>query len=246
MRKIKIHYSVFIFFTLSVFIGLYKEFIYVFFFLILLDLGHLLVIKKFKYKVNKIIFYPFGGVIDYEFKNDLLYKEVLIVSGGVLVNLVLSLVFYLMKIELFYMINLYFVFINLLPLYPLDGGKTYSYFFMFLFPYKIAMKICYISSIVLSLFLLILIYRFYSAYIIIVFFGFIFKSNIEGLINLKKDYNNFLLKKHLFYNEELPKRSSKRWSDNPVDNLFYGRNLSFDYDSFYVNENVILDRLYKK
>lgn len=246
MKKNKLHYSIIIFFILSIFIGLFKEFLFIFLFLVLHDLGHLFIINLFKLNINKIVFYPFGGIINYEFKNDFLYKEILISFGGVLVNFLLMLLFYFLNIEMFYLINLMFLVINLLPIYPLDGGKITQYVLMNFLPFKLSKKISYISSIILAIVLFISIYKVYQAYIVIFFMCFVLKSNITSLVNLKEEYNNYIVIKHLNFNDILPIKRSKRYSNDPINNLFYGKNLVFDYDSFTLDEKSVLDKLYKK
>jgi stage IV sporulation protein FB len=76
MKKFKFHYSFLILLLFSFFLGLIKEMVLIIFVLMIHEIGHLLFILLFKNSISNIIIYPFGGVINYELKNDFIYVVV--------------------------------------------------------------------------------------------------------------------------------------------------------------------------
>ena len=93
MKKYSINYTFVVLMLFAILLGLAKEFFLILFCLILHETGHLIFIKLFKYKINKITLYPFGGVIIYENKNDFIFKSVLICLGGILCNFLFYMLF---------------------------------------------------------------------------------------------------------------------------------------------------------
>ena len=55
----------------------------------------------------------------------------------------------------------------------------------------------------------------------------------------------FLLLKHLNPNNNLKNRITKFWTKEPILSLFDGRNTVFDFETFKVQEEVILNSHYK-
>ena len=76
-------------------------------------------------------------------------------------------------------------------------------------------------------------------------FAMLLKENIIAIINFKKEYKKFVLLKHLNPNDKLNIKETKFWINNPIESLFIGRNMIFDYETFKVSEEDILKRYYK-
>jgi len=113
----------------------FAMFAYIFSFVILHEFGHALAAKSFGYEVKKIGLYPFGGIafVDGSFSSCPKH-EFWITFFGPFVNVVLSLItgtllmisgegilHHILKIS-FYS-NLVMFLFNLLPIYPMDGGR---------------------------------------------------------------------------------------------------------------------------
>ena len=244
MKKFKIHYTFWIVSLLIILSGLFIDFLLIVFVLIIHEIGHFTFIKLFNYKITDIKLYPFGGVILYPIKNDFIYKELLITYAGVLFNLFFFIVFKLINLNFLSQINLYFFVINLLPISPLDGGKGLILLLSIFLPIKISRFIGYVSSIIFSIILIMFVKKTDGLYPYFCILHFI-RTNITSLYKIKEEHQHFLLLKYLFPNEKLRVFVTKFWSANPLSNLFFGKNLIFDYDTFTVIEYDVLEKHFK-
>lgn len=83
------------------------------------ELAHILVVVILKEQIVEIIFLPFG--INAKYKNiHNSKKEILIASAGPLTSLLLA---GILKNTIYCYMNLIIFIFNILPMYPLDGGK---------------------------------------------------------------------------------------------------------------------------
>lgn len=243
MKKYNIHFSFIILLVASLMLGLFKNMVLILICFAIHELGHLFFIKIFKYRFSNFSLYPYGGVISYQEKNDFLFKEIFVTSGGVIANFIFYLLFLILGIDVFAKLNFYFIIINLIPIYPLDGGKLLLLFIAYFLPNKLARFIVYSFSIILVV-LSIILFKFDG-----IFFYFttimIIKENILGLININKNYKKFTLLKYLNKNSNLKDKETRFWVNNPIDNLFIGKNMVFDYETFKVREEEVLNKYYK-
>ena len=129
----KINIFTYIFLLLSILSGYGREMLVVFVILVIHELGHFFLMKINNLSVQSITIYPYGGMI----KSNMLintnsYKVLLISLGGIFSQLILwILVFFLFKLgliniyyfDIFNKYNLYIILFNLIPIYPLDGGR---------------------------------------------------------------------------------------------------------------------------
>ncbi len=88
------------------------------------EFGHLSVLIFSKENPKKIIFTPFGIRIERRLNKQLNFKsEAACAFAGPAVNLVFALIFYILKHEKFFSLNLTLALLNLVPCEPLDGAK---------------------------------------------------------------------------------------------------------------------------
>ena len=245
MKKFDVHYTVIILMIFAILIGLIQEFLLILFGLFLHEIGHIILIKIFTHKINKITLYPFGGVIIYENKNDFIYKSILICLGGIFSNFFFFIVFKLIGFHSLTNVNLLILFINLLPIYPLDGGRVIMLLLALFLPYKLSKSIVHYLSIILSVLLTIYLFLNFNGiylYFLIVFF---LKSNLFALISLKKEYQMFLLMKYLNPNNKLKEKETRFWCNNPIECIFMGRYTIFNFETFKTEEKIILKNHFK-
>jgi len=162
--KITFHPLLLFFALLAIFTAHFQQFLTFMLIIFIHECGHLLFAFLFHWKIEKIIFLPFGGMIKFHEKlNRPIYQEFLIVLGGPLFQILFSFVY-----PTIYHIPL--LIFNLLPIYPLDGSKILllifnvcfsyyqSYVFLVIFSYStiFLLNLCYPSFyfLIFSLFLL--------------------------------------------------------------------------------------------
>lgn len=231
---------------LSFMMGFGSDLFKIIFVLIIHECGHLVFLNIFKFKINDVCFYPFGGIIDYEFKNDFLYKEILISLGGVIFNLIFFYFFLNLKSFEIAHLNFFLFIINLIPVLPLDGGRVLLYLCCLILPFKVSKIIVCTFSILVCMFLTVYYSVNFSGVYLLLLFAVVIKLNISSLMSLKKEYNKFLLIKYLYPNKKFRKKLTKMWLSSPIENLYYQKSLIFNYDSFKISEEELLNKNFKK
>ena len=137
--KIRIDLKIFIFLAIFYFTNQIKIYMIIMFFSFLHELGHIIVGVILKMKIEKIEMLPCGfsssfqaNLKDYEYKiknaNLLTLKKMIIALAGPILSMTLVIIFtyvnipYITKQDAIYS-NLLISIFNLIPLYPLDGGR---------------------------------------------------------------------------------------------------------------------------
>ena len=245
LTKLKINnlsYFIFLSFLLT---GFIKNILLIFLIVIIHELGHIFFLKCFGYKILKVEIFPFGGITSTEkLVNSPINKDILIYFGGILFQILLYFVFYLLYKNGYILENTYHIFnyynksiliFNLLPIKPLDGGEIVLLLLQKFMPFSKSLHIInYISILFLILFIL------YNI-----------KSNLNNLIVIcfllykilefykKREYfkNKFLLERYLY---TIPyKKIEHNIDENP--NVLKKETLHFfKKDKKYVHEREIL------
>ena len=195
--KIKLHYSLLGIVLLFIFSGLYIEILLFFLIIILHECGHIISLKIFKQNINTFNITLVGGILDVEYKNLNILKEVIVSLSGVAVNgLILICIRYLDNLyyqDILINYNLLLIIFNLLPIYPLDGYHFFEALLKFINdPFKEQKVLNYISFIFLTITFTLSIYLYKSVSIVIVF-SFLVYHNII----LQMKYTQFVLKKYV-------------------------------------------------
>ena len=189
-------------FILSTFIFiLIGRFRFVCYFMLLIivhELGHIFVSKLFKWKLERIIILPLGGIVLYDIKlNTPIIQEFFVSISGILFQFIF---YFLINDRIGYVyfsyINYFIIIFNLLPIYPLDGSKIMEVFLNKITTYYNSLLVLSRLSLLLSIFIFIVIFKFNKLFSI-VFIILIIKS-----IKINKDrkhlYNKFLLERYLY------------------------------------------------
>ena len=218
----------FLFFLLIIILtGNFNNFIYYFSLLFIHELAHALTGIILGYKLEKIMFYPLGGITIFNLPiNISLKKELLILIMGPLFQIIAYL--FLKEINPNIIIYHYTLLIfNLLPIYPLDGGKILNIICNYKFNYLKSFKIVFIISVIL-LFTLTIYNIFY------------FNLNLLLMIimmftKLTKTYHN----RYYYYNKLLLERSLYNYNFKKITNIN-------DIKSFYRDRLHYINLIYEK
>ena len=201
MKIIKVNFLTIYFLLLLFLCGYVRIGLIIFFIVLIHELGHVFFIKLFKYKIESITIYPFGGITKiYKDINTPIKKELLIASGGIILQLILFIIIYLIPISdftkiLFYKYNISIIIFNILPIIPLDGSIICTSILNKLFSFKTSYYLSIIISIIGVILYLLSNYWFsLNNYLIVALF--IIKT-YYSYKNYNYIFNKFLLERYL-------------------------------------------------
>lgn len=205
--KLIIHSSFYLVALGFVLTGNYLNFIVFVSLVVVHEFGHCVMATLVHVKVKSVTIYPFGGITKLDtFLSLDIEKELLVAMGGVLLQycfyLLIGYLYYIHCIReytfsLYTMYNSSIIFFNLLPIYPLDGGKIVYLLLCLFLPYRIADIVIIIFSYIL-IFVILLLQVYYvnysniMIYFILIYYIFLFfqKRNIR--------YYKFLMERYLY------------------------------------------------
>ena len=141
----KVNILVYILGIIAILIGSFKEYLILNIIIIVHELGHFLVAKLLKVDVKKIYIYPLGGITKFNMplntKN--IIEFLILIAGPLFQNIAYFILIYLFPYdkELILIYHISLLVFNLLPIYPLDGGKLLNLFINNFLPYKKTLKL---------------------------------------------------------------------------------------------------------
>lgn len=163
--KLSVHPLFLAFFIYYIFIGRVLEFVLITISAVVHELGHYFVADGLGYRLNRIVLMPFGAVVKGNIDGLKIKDELKIAIAGPLVNIAIALFFvalwwfipsvYAFTDTIVYT-NLSLGLVNLLPCYPLDGGRIAYSVLSQKYNKKIAKKTCKILGFSLSAILLLM------------------------------------------------------------------------------------------
>jgi stage IV sporulation protein FB len=192
---------------MALFHGFIYDVLLLFIIVLIHEIGHASVALSYGWRVKKIEILPFGGVAEVEeHGNRPIHEEALVIAAGPFMNVIMIGFAYLcLSLGIwkeaftyqFLEYNLIILLFNLLPIWPLDGGKFVQLLLSLLFPFKKAIRhSLLVSGGCLSLYFIIVGFFFpYYFYLWIVGGFFI----IAGWLEIKQShfqYIRFLMERH--------------------------------------------------
>ena len=123
------------------------------------ELGHGLAAERSSYKLNNITLMPFGAVVSGDIDGLKPKDEILIALAGPLINLAVGLFFVALwwlypalyaYTDLIVSLNFSIALVNLIPTYPLDGGRVLCSLLALKWSKEKACRFCKILGLVLS------------------------------------------------------------------------------------------------
>ena len=178
LSKIEFHYTFIIIALGFVLAGYFSNLIVFTSIIIIHELGHIITGLHFKYKLDKVIIYPYGGMTKFNtIINTNINKDILVAISGVIVQ---SIYFILITIlytkgyireyiyNLFTIYNKSILLFNILPIIPLDGSKIINLILSKYLYYNLSNKLTIIISFITIIIILITrIYEYNYSFIII-------------------------------------------------------------------------------
>lgn len=149
--KISIHPLLYFFLLLSALTGSFRKMILFTSLILVHELGHFLTAHFLKWNVTEIRLYPYGGCSHFQVDlNRSSLEEFLVLIMGPILQILFTyfLTFYLRDRDVLFLVSsskILLIF-NLLPIYPLDGGKLVFIVFSLLFSYYSALKYTFYTS----------------------------------------------------------------------------------------------------
>lgn len=211
------------------------------------ELGHFCTAYLFKWNIDKIKFYPYGGTSSFiEDINRPLKEELWILCMGPITQIA----FYcLLKLCPFSIQTINFIttyhytilIFNLLPIYPLDGGKLVQIFLSYFIAYKKSLTLTlYISFIILFIIFSLLFLKYYSLNFICLFILLLTKL-LKEKNKEEYYYQKFLLERYLNQYNWKKTKIIKEIKDMMRDKKHF-----IKIQDHYYTEKEILKKKYKK
>ena len=196
MKHIYLDKFFLIFLLIIIITGNFNGFIPYFLLLFIHELSHAITGIVLGYELDKIIFYPIGGVTVFNLPINIpLRNELLIIIMGPFMQVIA----YLVLKNFFPFIKIYhytLLIFNLLPLYPLDGGRILNIICGYHFNYLKSFNYTFYISVIVIV--LLIIYNFYNFNLNMLFMIIIiFYKLIETYRKRFFYYNRFLLERYL-------------------------------------------------
>ncbi|MCC2327897.1 stage IV sporulation intramembrane metalloprotease SpoIVFB [Bacillus wiedmannii] len=145
LTKISVHPLFWVIIVIGIFTARFKELILLFCIVLIHELGHAFAAAHYNWRIKKIQLLPFGGVAELEeHGNKSLKEELVVVIAGPIQHIWMMVVGYIVFEAGWLGSDLYYFFIwnniiilafNLLPIWPLDGGKVLFNVLSYRFPY---------------------------------------------------------------------------------------------------------------
>ena len=175
--------------------GYFKDTILFMSIILIHEIGHISAALIFKWKLERIVILPFGGITIFnEILNKPLIEEFIITIMGPLFQIIFTV---LMKDTLVMFYSKVILFINLIPIYPLDGSKLLNIFFNKITSFKKShILTIYISYVLGFIFLIFMFLKKEFIYLISILL-IIIKLKKE-LKNHKYIFNKFLYERYLY------------------------------------------------
>lgn len=205
--KIEFHYTYLLIALGFVLTGYFHNLIVFTSIILIHELGHYILAKINHFKVEKIIIYPYGGLVKINnLLNTSINKELTVAISGI----IFQTIYYLLIVLLYnqgiireYIFNLFTTYntsillFNILPIHPLDGSKILNLLLSKIIPFDLANKINIIVSIITLIIITVVNYYNFN-YTLILTLGIIIDNLVKHHRQLKYIFNKFLLERYIY------------------------------------------------
>lgn len=163
LKKIHFHPLFWVVASIAIITGYYWELLSLFMIVFIHEMGHASCAHFFSWKINRILIMPFGGICDVdEHGNRPVAEELLVVLAGPLQHIWMGASVYFLGVNevistefatTFQQFNVMVLLFNLLPVWPLDGGKVIYLFLTSRQPFLTAFRQSLVCSVIVLIFI---------------------------------------------------------------------------------------------
>lgn len=241
-KKITIHLFFYVVALISILTGLFKEFLIFSLIIVIHESGHILAALYYKWKIDKVIILPFGGLTIFkETLNRPIYEEFIITVMGPLSQILFYFVYNLIFGYNNLIMNYHYAILlfNILPIYPLDGAKIINLLLCKYISFKMSHLFTILLSIVIIIIALVLsfIYKINFVFFLILFF--LIVKIYSELKNHNFIFNKFLFERYIY---DFPFNKRKIIRGNRVNKMYRDYKHLFYIDNRYCLEREILQK----
>lgn len=165
-QYIQIHPTLMMFVFISIMTGTFVQLFIILCLVTIHELGHFFAARYFNWRTEAIVLWAFGGVMKTdEYASRPLKEELIVTLCGPAQHGIIFIIAYLLQLtgwvpptlmtDIFYF-NAIILLFNVLPIYPLDGGKVLQIGLSFILPYRQAYRSTLILSGVVAISMLLL------------------------------------------------------------------------------------------
>lgn len=237
----KLYFHPFFLIVLFIFtlIGKFKFILYFMMLIIVHEIGHISVALIFKWKIDKVIILPFGGLTKFnELINRPLIEEFFVSISGIIFQLIFfKVISSKVGYSYFSFINYFIIVFNMLPIYPLDGSKFLNVILNKITSFRKSLIIIVIFSYIMIIILALLFFN-------------INKLIISILLFLLQSVNKLYKQKDLIFNKFLLERYLNKFNFkkekiiNNINNMKKDYRHIFFIDGKYLTETTFLTKYF--
>ena len=237
----KLYFHPFFLIVLFIFtlIGKFKFILYFMMLIIVHEIGHISVALIFKWKIDKVIILPFGGLTKFnELINRPLIEEFFVSISGIIFQLIFfKVISSKVGYSYFSFINYFIIVFNMLPIYPLDGSKFLNVILNKITSFRKSLIIIVIFSYIMIIILALLFFN-------------INKLIISILLFLLQSVNKLYKQKDLIFNKFLLERYINKFNFkkekiiNNINNMKKDYRHIFFIDGKYLTETTFLTKYF--
>ena len=247
--KIEFHYTYLIIAIGFILTGYFHNLIVFTSIILIHELGHYTLAKIHHFKVEKVVIYPYGGLVKMNnLLNSNINKELTVAISGI----IFQMTYYLLIIflynqgiirkyifALFTTYNTSILLFNILPIHPLDGSKILNLLLSKIIPYYLANKLNIIISIITLIIILTINYYNFN-YTLILTLGIIIDNLIKYYRQLKYIFNKFLLERYIY---KITYKKTKKI--NNINNMYKEKYHILKEKDTYITEKQALSQKFK-
>ncbi len=254
--KVKWDSSFYVMCLLSIFGGYYTEWLIYFTTILIHECGHLAMAFFMGWKLKELKVFGFGGIMMYEQElNQPIMNDILISLGGILANVIFLLLLQIIPsswldiqglriYELTRTAHFCVIFLNLIPIPPLDGHRLLLDLMCLMFPFHRALRYYRMITYALigSFVLITIIYNFRQYWFVA---GYLLIKTIEFNREHQYLFQRFIIQKLISPNRNLPKKDVMIKDDYWEGGLYKGVNNSLHWRHAIYDEQRLLKLKYQ-